>query len=245
MGNEKEVVRGSKATAEKVINGHEIIRQNRRLGERIMGLRKNAGYNRSDFYALLYPDSKEKPSVQEKRMGEIERGNVGEKGTKIIDFPRLAFIASFCHVPLEWLVFGKERNTQTQETDPEKATTKNFLNSVISLSRAPTVKDISIEVRHPNINNDYRPGFTLSVDFYKSHLEGAEVLLFFTAEEILDGLDNIKGALALPASSLKDKAIDLTKNRFTDIPLLSTKQGWRFRDDDFDIIDSQDHFDKY
>ena len=245
MENEKEVVRGSKATAEKVINGHEIIRQNRRLGERIMGLRKKAGYRRSDFYALLYPDSNEKPSVQAKRMGEIERGNVGEKGAKVIDFPRLAFIASFCHVPLEWLVFGKERNTQAQETDLEKATTKNFLNSVISLSRAPTVKDISIEVRHPNINNDYRPGFTLSVDFYKSHLEGAEVLLFFTAEEILDGLDNIKGALALPASTLKDKAIDLTKNRFTDIPLLSTKSGWRFRDDDFDIIDSQDHFDKY
>lgn len=245
MENEKEVVRGSKATAEKVINGHEIIRQNRRLGERIMGLRKKAGYSRSDFYALLYPDSNEKPGVQAKRMGEIERGNVGEKGAKVIDFPRLAFIASFCHVPLEWLVFGKERNTQAQETDLEKATTKNFLNSVISLSRAPTVKDISIEVRHPNINNDYRPGFTLSVDFYKSHLEGAEVLLFFTAEEILDGLDNIKGALALPASTLKDKAIDLTKNRFTDIPLLSTKSGWRFRDDDFDIIDSQDHFDKY
>lgn len=245
MENEKEVVRGSKATAEKVINGHEIIRQNRRLGERIMGLRKKAGYSRSDFYALLYPDSNEKPSVQAKRMGEIERGNVGEKGAKVIDFPRLAFIASFCHVPLEWLVFGKERNTQAQETDPEKATTKNFLNSVISLSRAPTVKDISIEVRHPNINNDYRPGFTLSVDFYKSHLEGAEVLLFFTAEEILDGLDNIKGALALPASTLKDKAIDLTKNRFTDIPLLSTKSGWRFRDSDFDIFDSQDHFDKY
>lgn len=245
MENEKEVVRGSKATAEKVINGHEIIRQNRRLGERIMGLRKKAGYSRSDFYALLYPDSNEKPSVQAKRMGEIERGNVGEKGAKVIDFPRLAFIASFCHVPLEWLVFGKERNTQAQETDPEKATTKNFLNSVISLSRAPTVKDISIEVRHPNINNDYRPGFTLSVDFYKSHLEGAEVLLFFTAEEILDGLDNIKGALALPASTLKDKALDLTKNRFTDIPLLSTKSGWRFRDSDFDIFDSQDHFDKY
>lgn len=245
MENEKEVVKGSKATAEKVINGHEIIRQNRRLGERIMGLRKKAGYSRSDFYALLYPDSNEKPSVQAKRMGEIERGNVGEKGAKVIDFPRLAFIASFCHVPLEWLVFGKERNTQAQETDPEKATTKNFLNSVISLSRAPTVKDISIEVRHPNINNDYRPGFTLSVDFYKSHLEGAEVLLFFTAEEILDGLDNIKGALALPASTLKDKAIDLTKNRFTDIPLLSTKSGWRFRDSDFDIFDSQDHFDKY
>lgn len=245
MENEKEVVRGSKATAEKVINGHEIIRQNRRLGERIMGLRKKAGYSRSDFYALLYPDSNEKPSVQAKRMGEIERGNVGEKGAKVIDFPRLAFIASFCHASLEWLVFGKERNTQAQETDPEKATTTNFLNSVISLSRAPTVKDISIEVRHPNINNDYRPGFTLSVDFYKSHLEGAEVLLFFTAEEILDGLDNIKGALALPASTLKDKAIDLTKNRFTDIPLLSTKSGWRFRDSDFDIFDSQDHFDKY
>ena len=208
MENEKEVVRGSKATAEKVINGDEIIRQNMRLGQRIMDLRKKAGYSRSDFYALLYPDSNEKPSVQAKRMGEIERGNVGEKGAKVIDFPRLAFIASFCHVPLEWLVFGKERNTQAQESDPEKATTKNFLNSVISLSRAPTVKDISIEVRHPNINNDYRPGFTLSVDFYKSHLECAEVLLFFTAEEILDGLDNIKGALALPASSLKDKAID-------------------------------------
>lgn len=245
MENEKEVVRGSKATAEKVINGHEIIRQNMRLGQRIMDLRKKAGYSRSDFYALLYPDSNEKPNVQAKRMGEIERGNVGEKGAKVIDFPRLAFIASFCHVPLEWLVFGKERNTQAQETDPEKATTKNFLNSVISLSRAPTVKDISIEVRHPNINNDYRPGFTLSVDFYKSHLEGAEVLLFFTAEEILDGLDNIKGALALPASSLKDKAIDLTKNRFTDIPLLSTKSGWRFRDEDFLPVPEEDYFDKY
>lgn len=245
MENEKEVVRGSKATAEKVINGHEIIRQNMRLGQRIMDLRKKAGYSRSDFYALLYPDSNEKPSVQAKRMGEIERGNVGEKGAKVIDFPRLAFIASFCHVPLEWLVFGKERNTQAQETDPEKATTKNFLNSVISLSRAPTVKDISIEVRHPNINNDYRPGFTLSVDFYKSHLEGAEVLLFFTAEEILDGLDNIKGALALPASSLKDKAIDLTKNRFTDIPLLSTKSGWRFRDEDFLPVPEENYFDKY
>lgn len=245
MGNEKEVVRGSKATAEKVINRDEIIRQNRRLGQRIMDLRKKAGYSRSDFYALLYPDSNEKPSVQEKRMGEIERGNVGEKGTKIIDFPRLAFIASFCHVSLERLVFGKERNTQAQETDPEKATTTNFLNSVISLSRAPTVKDISIEVRHPNNNNDLRPGFTLSVDFYKSHLESTDVLLFFTAEEILDGLDNIKGALALPASSLKAKAIDLTKSRFTDIPLLSTKSGWRFRASDFDIIDSQDHFDKY
>lgn len=244
MENEKEVVRGSKATAEKVINGHEIIRQNRRLGQRIMDLRKKAGYSRSDFYALLYPDSNEKPSVKEKRMGEIERGNVGEKGTKIIDFPRLAFIASFCHVSLEWLVFGKERNTQAQETDPEKTTTTNFLNSVISLSRAPTVKDISIEVRHPN-NNDLRPGFTLSVDFYKSHLESADVLLFFTAEEILDGLDNIKGALALPASSLKAKAIDLTRSRFTDIPLLSTKSGWRFRASDFNIIDSQDHFDKY
>lgn len=245
MENEKEVVRGSKATAEKVINGHEIIRQNMRLGQRIMDLRKKAGYSRSDFYALLYPDSNEKPSVQAKRMGEIERGNVGEKGAKVIDFPRLAFIASFCHVPLEWLVFGKERNTQAQETDPEKVTTKNFLNSVISLSRAPTVKDISIEVRHPNINNDYRPGFTLSVDFYKSHLEGAEVLLFFTAEEILDGLDNIKGALALPASSLKDKAIDLTKNRFTDIPLLSTKSGWRFRDEDFLPVPEENYFDKY
>ena len=245
MENEKEVVRGSKGTAGKVINRDEIIRQNRRLGQRIMDLRKKAGYSRSDFYALLYPDSNEKPSVQEKRMGEIERGNVGEKGTKIIDFPRLAFIASFCHVSLEWLVFGKERNTQAQETDPEKATTTNFLNSVISLSRAPTVKDISIEVRHPNNNNDLRPGFTLSVDFYKSHLESADVLLFFTAEEILDGLDNIKGALALPASSLKAKAIDLTKSRFTDIPLLSTKSGWRFRASDFDIIDSQDHFDKY
>lgn len=245
MGNEKEVVRGSKATAEKVINRDEIIRQNRRLGQRIMDLRKKAGYSRADFYALLYPDSNEKPSVQEKRMGEIERGNVGEKGTKIIDFPRLAFIASFCHVSLERLVFGKERNTQAQETDPEKATTTNFLNSVISLSRAPTVKDISIEVRHPNNNNDLRPGFTLSVDFYKSHLESTDVLLFFTAEEILDGLDNIKGALALPASSLKAKAIDLTKSRFTDIPLLSTKSGWRFRASDFDIIDSQDHFDKY
>lgn len=245
MENEKEVVRGSKGTAEKVINRDEIIRQNRRLGQRIMDLRKKAGYSRSDFYALLYPDSKEKPSVQEKRMGEIERGNVGEKGTKIIDFPRLAFIASFCHVSLERLVFGKERNTQAQETDPEKATTTNFLNSVISLSRAPTVKDISIEVRHPNNNNDLRPGFTLSVDFYKSHLESTDVLLFFTAEEILDGLDNIKGALALPASSLKAKAIDLTKSRFTDIPLLSTKSGWRFRASDFDIIDSQDHFDKY
>mgnify|MGYP004523889983 FL=1 len=244
MENEKEVVRGSKATAGKVINGDEIIRQNRRLGQRIMDLRKKAGYSRSDFYALLYPDSNEKPSVKEKRMGEIERGNVGEKGTKIIDFPRLAFIASFCHVSLEWLVFGKERNTQAQETDPEKTTTTNFLNSVISLSRAPTVKDISIEVRHPN-NNDLRPGFTLSVDFYKSHLESADVLLFFTAEEILDGLDNIKGALALPASSLKAKAIDLTRSRFTDIPLLSTKSGWRFRASDFDIIDSQDHFDKY
>lgn len=245
MENEKEVVRGSKGTAEKVINRDEIIRQNRRLGQRIMDLRKKAGYSRSDFYALLYPDSNEKPSVQEKRMGEIERGNVGEKGTKIIDFPRLAFIASFCHVSLERLVFGKERNTQAQETDPEKATTTNFLNSVISLSRAPTVKDISIEVRHPNNNNDFRPGFTLSVDFYKSHLESTDVLLFFTAEEILDGLDNIKGALALPASSLKAKAIDLTKSRFTDIPLLSTKSGWRFRASDFDIIDSQDHFDKY
>lgn len=245
MENEKEVVRGSKGTAEKVINRDEIIRQNRRLGQRIMDLRKKAGYSRSDFYALLYPDSNEKPSVQEKRMGEIERGNVGEKGTKIIDFPRLAFIASFCHVPLERLVFGKERNTQAQETDPEKATTTNFLNSVISLSRAPTVKDISIEVRHPNNNNDLRPGFTLSVDFYKSHLESTDVLLFFTAEEILDGLDNIKGALALPASSLKAKAIDLTKSRFTDIPLLSTKSGWRFRASDFDIIGSQDHFDKY
>lgn len=244
MENEKEVVRGSKATAGKVINGDEIIRQNRRLGQRIMDLRKKAGYSRSDFYALLYPDSNEKPSVKEKRMGEIERGNVGEKGTKIIDFPRLAFIASFCHVSLEWLVFGKERNTQAQETDPEKTTTTNFLNSVISLSRAPTVKDISIEVRHPN-NNDLRPGFTLSVDFYKSHLESADVLLFFTAEEILDGLDNIKGALALPASSLKAKAIDLTRSRFTDIPLLSTKSGWRFRASDFNIIDSQDHFDKY
>ena len=31
MENEKEVVRGSKATAGKVINGHEIIRQNRRI----------------------------------------------------------------------------------------------------------------------------------------------------------------------------------------------------------------------
>lgn len=245
MENEKEVVRGSKATAGKVINGDEIIRQNRRLGQRIMDLRKKAGYSRSDFYALLYPDSNEKPSVKEKRMGEIERGNVGEKGTKIIDFPRLAFIASFCHVSLEWLVFGKERNTQAQETDPEKTTTTNFLNSVISLSRAPTVKDISIEVRHPNNNNDLRPGFTLSVDFYKSHLESADVLLFFTAEEILDGLDNIKGALALPASSLKAKAIDLTRSRFTDIPLLSTKSGWRFRASDFNIIDSQDHFDKY
>lgn len=245
MGNEKEVVRGSKATAEKVINRDEIIRQNRRLGERIMDLRKKAGYSRSDFYALLYPDSNEKPTVQEKRMGEIERGNVGQKGAKVIDFPRLAFIASFCHVSLERLVFGKERNTQAQETDPEKATTTNFLNSVISLSRAPTVKDISIEVRHPNNNNDLRPGFTLSVDFYKSHLESTDVLLFFTAEEILDGLDNIKGALALPASSLKAKAIDLTKSRFTDIPLLSTKSGWRFRASDFDIIDSQDHFDKY
>lgn len=245
MGNEKEVVRGSKATAEKVINRDEIIRQNRRLGERIMDLRKKAGYSRSDFYALLYPDSNEKPTVQEKRMGEIEKGNVGQKGAKVIDFPRLAFIASFCHVSLERLVFGKERNTQAQETDPEKATTTNFLNSVISLSRAPTVKDISIEVRHPNNNNDLRPGFTLSVDFYKSHLESTDVLLFFTAEEILDGLDNIKGALALPASSLKAKAIDLTKSRFTDIPLLSTKSGWRFRASDFDIIDSQDHFDKY
>lgn len=245
MENEKEVVRGSKATAGKVINGDEIIRQNRRLGQRIMDLRKKAGYSRSDFYALLYPDSNEKPSVKEKRMGEIERGNVGEKGTKIIDFPRLAFIASFCHVSLEWLVFGKERNTQAQETDPEKTTTTNFLNSVVSLSRAPTVKDISIEVRHPNNNNDLRPGFTLSVDFYKSHLESADVLLFFTAEEILDGLDNIKGALALPASSLKAKAIDLTRSRFTDIPLLSTKSGWRFRASDFNIIDSQDHFDKY
>lgn len=210
-----------------------------------MDLRKKAGYSRSDFYALLYPDSNEKTSVKEKRMGEIERGNVGEKGTKIIDFPRLAFIASFCHVSLEWLVFGKERNTQAQETDPEKTTTTNFLNSVISLSRAPTVKDISIEVRHPNNNNDLRPGFTLSVDFYKSHLESADVLLFFTAEEILDGLDNIKGALALPASSLKAKAIDLTRSRFTNIPLLSTKSGWRFRASDFNIIDSQDHFDKY
>ena len=245
MENEKEVVRGSKATAGKVINGDEIIRQNRRLGQRIMDLRKKAGYSRSDFYALLYPDSNEKTSVKEKRMGEIERGNVGEKGTKIIDFPRLAFIASFCHVSLEWLVFGKERNTQAQETDPEKTTTTNFLNSVISLSRAPTVKDISIEVRHPNNNNDFRPGFTLSVDFYKSHLESADVLLFFTAEEILDGLDNIKGALALPASSLKAKAIDLTRSRFTNIPLLSTKSGWRFRASDFNIIDSQDHFDKY
>ena len=84
MENEKEVVRGSKATAGKVIDGHEIIRQNRRLGDRIMELRVKAGYSRSDFYALLYPDSKEKPTVQEKRMGEIERGNVGQKGAKVI-----------------------------------------------------------------------------------------------------------------------------------------------------------------
>lgn len=116
MENEKEVVRGSKATAEKVIIGHEIIRQNRRLGERITILRKEAGYSSSDFYALLYPDSKEKPSVKAKRMGEIERGNVGQKGAKVIDFPRLAFIASFCHAPLEWLLYGEEKGIMPKES---------------------------------------------------------------------------------------------------------------------------------
>lgn len=57
MENEKEVVRGSKATAGKVIDGHEIIRQNRRLGDRIMELRVKAGYSRSDFthYFILIP----------------------------------------------------------------------------------------------------------------------------------------------------------------------------------------------
>ena len=116
MENEKEVVRGSKTTAEKVVDGHEIIRQNRRLGERITILRKKAGYRRSDFYALLYPNSNEKPSVQERRMGEIERGNVGEKGAKVIDFPRLAFIASFCHAPLGWLLFGEEKGIMQKES---------------------------------------------------------------------------------------------------------------------------------
>lgn len=209
----------------------------RERAAKVMSLTKGDGHSNLEIYNLMYGNRSIDDAPKENKVCALRRGEV--------TLSDLVKIAKYANVSLDWLVFGKERITQAQESSPDKVTTTDFLNSVVALSRAPTVKDISIDVKHPSTANDFRPSFTLSVDFYKSNLDQTDCFLFYTAEEILHGLDNLKGALALPSSTIKEKAIDNAKASFTDIPLLSTKSGWRLRDEDFLPVPEENYFDKY
>ena len=209
----------------------------RERAAKVMSLTKGDGHTNLEIYNLMYGNRSIDDTPKENKVCALRRGEV--------TLNDLVKIAKYTNVSLDWLVFGKERTTQAQENFPDKVTTTDFLNSVVALSRAPTVRDISIDVKHPSAMNDFRPSFTLSVDFYKSNLHQTDCLLFYTAEEILHGLDNLKGALALPPSTIKEKAIDNAKASFTDIPLLSRESGMRFRDEDFLPVPEEDYFDKY
>lgn len=186
------------------------------IRDRVAGIVQNCkddGENDVELYNRIYGDRDIQDGSKKNKICQLRQG-------KTVTLDDIAALADFTQLPIEYILTGKQLDTNNSNSTKNEPTTKSFLESVNALFNSRAVKKISINKGHSD-NAKTINRFSISVEFEKT-MDAR--LGFIVQKELINGLIAIESTFSLPPH-VRRKTWEMLEDTFLPVPLFSLDEN--------------------